>query len=160
MVDIFYIDRCMRISHVGVNFKNLNQWDDLMAKGRWVGESIAIMWCYDYDEINILSIWVTVWVLWRVETRLQKAFRDIDTIWSWGLKFNRSNIIVFHELEQVYLGMEKMIRSSNVSRGWDFWNWPLHVKFALGLTNPKKLVSGLLQWDNLLAMDKLHMGHP
>ena len=54
--------------------------------------------------------------------------------------------------------MEKVIRSFYYSHGWYFWNWPLHAKFALGLTNRKKQVSGLVQWDDLLAMDKLCRG--
>ena len=32
-------------------------------------------------------------------------------------KLNQSSIIVFYELDQVYLGMENVIRSSNTSRG-------------------------------------------
>ena len=132
----------------------------LWPRVSWAGASIAIMRCYESDGIKILSIRVTIWVLWRVETRLQKAFRDVGTIWSGGHKLNSSSITLFHELEKVYLGMENMIRSSNASRGWYFWNWPLHVKFPLGLTDPKKLVSGLVQWDDLLAMDKPHRGIP
>ena len=94
------------------------------------------------------------------ESMFQKAFRDDGTIWSWGLKLNWSSIMLFRELEQVYLGMENSIRSSNDSPGWDFWNWPLYAKFALGLTDPKKPVSHLVQWDDLLAMDKLRRGIP
>ena len=48
------------------------------------------------------------------ESMFQKAFRDVGTIWSRGLKLIRSNIMLFCELEKVYLGMEKIIRSSNV----------------------------------------------
>ena len=53
----------------------------------------------------------------RVESRLQKSLRDIGTIWSWGLKLNWSNIKVLCELEKVYLGMEKVIRSCDLSHG-------------------------------------------
>ena len=136
------------------------QWDDLMAKGELAGASIAIMRCYETDGINILSIWVTIWVSLRVETHLQKSFRDVNTIWSQVLKLNRSCIMLFLELQQVYLSMAKMIRSPNPSHGLYFWMWPLHAKFALGLTDPKKLVYGLVQWDDLLDMDKLCRGIP
>ena len=95
------------------------------------------MLCYEYDGIDIFSIWVTVWVLFLVESRSQKAFRDIDTIWSRGLKLNQSNIIVFHEIEQVYLGMENVIRSYDPSHGWYFLYWSPHAKFELGLTEQK-----------------------
>ena len=89
---------------------------------------------YEFDGIDGFSIWVTVWVLWWVQSRLEKAFRSISTIWSQTLKLNRSSIIVFLELEKVYLGMENVIRLCNHSRGWYFWNWPPHAKIALGLT--------------------------
>ena len=56
--------------------------------------------------------------------------------------------------------MVKMIRSSDPSRGWDFWNWPLHAKFALGLTDPKKQVSCIDQWDDLFSMGKIGRGTP
>ena len=118
------------------------------------GASLAIMQCYKFHGIDVFSSWVTVWVLWRVETRFQKAFRDIGTIWSRGLKLNRSSIIVFRELAKVYLGMENVIGSSNPSRGWYFWNWPLHVKFASGLT--EKTNSFL--YNDLLTKGKLGRG--
>ena len=107
------------------------------------GFMIAIMLCYESIGIDGFFIWVTVWVLWRVESRLQKAFRDIGTIWSRGLKLNRSIITVLCDLEQVYLGMEKVIILFDRSCGWDFWNWPLHAKFALGLTEQK---TSFLSW--------------
>ena len=109
----------------------------LSPRVSWVGASIAIMCCYEYDGINFLSIRVTAWVSWRVETHLQKAFRDVVTIWSRVLKLNQSSIMLFLELEKVYLGMEMMIRSPNPSHDLYFWIWPLHVKFALGLNEQK-----------------------
>ena len=79
------------------------------------GAVLDIIQFYDSDGINVLSIQATIWVLWRVETGFQKAFRDIDTIWSRGLKLNQSSITMLRELVKVYLGIEKVIRSSNPS---------------------------------------------
>ena len=79
-------------------------------------ESLAIILCYESDGIDGFFIWVTVWVLWRVQSRLQKAFRGIGTIWSRTVKLNESSIIVFLELEQVYLGMENVISLFDHSR--------------------------------------------
>ena len=124
------------------------------------GASISIMWFYYSYGINIFPIWVTICVLWWAETRLQKAFRDIHIVWSWVLKLKWSIIAMFYEVEQVYLSMENMIRSSDPSCGWDFWNWPLHAKFTLGLTNPKKQVSCIDQGDDLLDMCKIGRGTP
>ena len=77
------------------------QWDDLMAKGelgRGIHNYNAILWIWWNQHFFVQ---VTVWVSWRVETHLQKAFRDVGTIWSQGLKLNWSSIMLLCEIQQV-----------------------------------------------------------
>ena len=91
----------------------------------WVslsGALLAIMWFYESDGINVLLIRATVWVLWPVEIGFQKAFRDFGTIWYEDLILNQSSITMLHEIEQVYFGIEKVIRSSDPSHSLYFLN--------------------------------------
>ena len=113
------------------------QWDDLFTMDklrRGINSCYDMLWVWWNWQFFYLSYRLDIMVS---SSRLQKAFTDIGTIWSRGLKMNWSSIIAFCELEQVQLGMENEIRSSEHSRGWYFWNWTPHAKFALGLTKQK-----------------------
>jgi hypothetical protein len=137
---------------------SLVQWDELWPWISLEGESLYIMICYESDGIDGFPIWVTVWVLWWVQSCLQKAFRGICTIWSWGLKLNGSKIIMFHELEQVYLGMENVIRSFDPSPWLIFLILTVACEICIRSHWAKNLLSCFGQWDDLMAKGELGRG--
>jgi len=62
--------------------------------------------CSISNSIDCSPIWVSVWVVSWVATRLFKPFRDMWPNWSGVIKSKPSDITEFHKLPQVYLAKD------------------------------------------------------
>lgn len=104
-----------------------------MGKKGW-GPSLDVIIFHESNEIYGSSIQVSSSILWWVETRFLKPFRDPTYNWFQVLKPKKINGLRVCKFEKLYLGIGKFIRLCIGSYGPSYFMWPPIAKISMCLT--------------------------
>ena len=75
-----------------------------------MGASLVVIWCHKSNGIDGSLIRVLRCILWWVETRFLKSFRDPEYNWFRALKLKQISGLKISKFEKVYLGMGEVIK--------------------------------------------------